>query len=134
MDIQKALTKNLGLKIISLLLAVMIWFAIYAFQHDIRFGRSFMEQTRIFEKHPITVMKNAADSHSYKFIPSEVDVVLRGPPHVIKSINEQDIEVYINLTDVVDAEQLVKKVIVIPPEDVKVVEIKPPVVRIEKIK
>lgn len=119
---------------ISLLLAIMIWFAIYAFQHDIRLGKSLMEQTRVFQNHPITVMKTAADVHSYRVIPSEVDVVLRGPPQIIKSITDYDIEVYINMTDVVDAERLEKKVIVIPPADVKVVEVKPPIVRIEKVK
>jgi hypothetical protein len=134
MDISKFFTKNPGLKLISLVLATAVWFTIYAFQHDIRWGKSLMEQTRVFERHPITVMKNAADSHAYRFIPSEVDVVLRGPSQVINSITERDIEVYINLTDVVDAEKLVKKVIVIPPEDIKVVEVRPPVVRIEKIK
>ncbi|MCX7872685.1 MAG: CdaR family protein [Verrucomicrobiae bacterium] len=134
MDIQKALTKNLSLKVISLLLAIMIWFAIYAFQHDIRFGKSLMEQTRSFPNHPITVMKTAADVNSYRVVPSDVDVVLRGPPQIMESLTEHDIEVYINLTDVVDAEKIEKKVIVIPPENVKVVDIKPSVVRIEKIK
>lgn len=125
--------KNFWQKLVALLLASLIWFTIYSVQHDVQFGRfSAHQQIRTFYRHPITVMKTAADTYGYRVMPSEVDVTLKGPAELINSLTEKDIEVYINLTDVVDAERLKKKVLVFPPEGVVVVEIKPQFVIIER--
>lgn len=122
------------MKLISLLLAILTWFTIYAIQHNIRLGRPGVTVTKTLEKLPITVMKTAADIRAWRVIPSEVDIVVKGPPEAINSLTYKDVEVYINLTDVVEAQGLVKKVLVLVPPNVNIVEVKPPEVKIEPVK
>ncbi len=126
------ITKNFWQKLGALVLAVLIWFTIYSIQHDVRFRKSLMPQTRTFVNHPITVMKTATDPRSYKITPSEVDVTVRGMPDILNSLNEKDIEVYVNLTDILEAEKLKKKVIVSPPDGITVLNVEPRYVTIEK--
>jgi len=77
-------------------------------------------------------MKTALDSHGYSVTPSEVEVIIRGPANILNSLTEKDIEVYINLTDVVDVVRLRKKVLIFVPEGVTVVNVNPPFVTVEK--
>jgi hypothetical protein len=51
-------------------------------------------------------MKTATDPRSYKITPSEVDVTVRGMPDILNSLNEKDIEVYVNLTDILEVKNL----------------------------
>ncbi|MGC8743638.1 MAG: CdaR family protein [Verrucomicrobiia bacterium] len=132
MSFPEIVTKNLARKIISFLIAVFIWFAIYSLQHDVRLSRNHNLVTKTFHNHPITVMKAALDSHGYRVNPSEVEVILRGPANILNSLTEKDIEVYINLTDVVDVVRLRKKVLIFVPEGVTVVNVNPPFVTVEK--
>jgi len=127
------MTKYFWQKLGALVLAILIWFTIYSIQHDVRFSKSFTPQTRTFVNHPIAVMKTATDTRSYKIIPDEVNVTVRGTPDIINSMTEKDIEVYVNLTDILESEKFKKKVIVSPPEGVTVLNVEPRYVTIEKI-
>lgn len=136
MRVRDLILNNFWWKFFSLVLASMIWFTIYAMQRNLRIGQldPANEMVRIFAKHPITVMRTAADVRSFRVVPSEVDVTVSGPPAIIQSLAERDVEVYINLTDVLDAEGLIKRVQIFTPQNVKTVEVHPADVRIERVR
>ncbi|MGC9034493.1 MAG: CdaR family protein [Verrucomicrobiia bacterium] len=127
------ITKNLGRKIGSFLIAIFIWIAIYSSQHDVRLGARTATAVRTFPNHPITVLKIATDSYGYRIVPSNVDVTLKGPAKLLNSLTEKDIEVYINLTDVVDVVKVKKKVLIFTPEGINIVDVNPPFVTVERV-
>lgn len=136
MRIRDLILNNFWWKFISLVLASMIWFTIFAMQRNLRIGQPdpANAMVRTFVKHPITVMRTAADVRSFRVVPSEVDVTVSGPAAIVQSLTDREVEVYINLTDVLDAEGLIKKVQIFTPQSVNVIEVRPPDVRIERVR
>lgn len=134
MPVRELIFNNFWLKLFSLVLATMIWFAI-AIQNNAIGGRdNVVNVAREFTGHPITVMKSAADVRGFKVVPSEVDVVVSGRPELMQSLSEKSIEVYIDMTDARDIEGLRKPVQFFAPAGVTVIRVDPPTVQIERVR
>lgn len=121
-------------KAFSLALAVLIWKTV---DHAIHLkttaeNNSTKRTERTFKALPITVMKDAADIHSFRVTPARVDVTISAPSG-LQNIKEKDIEVYVNLTDVQDATALRKRVQVFAPADVTILGVSPPDVSVDVI-
>ena len=118
--------ENTGLKLFSLLLAVLIWLTIrFSFDHGIN--------RRDFGRLPVTVMKDAADTQTVRLIPSEVTVTVSGPPSVLDSLTSKDIQVFVNLTGLPIVSAWAQKVEVFTANRANVVGVDPPAVRVERI-
>ena len=87
-------------KLLSLLLAILIWFTV----------RQGLERgggppvvpegnTRTFEHLPIRILTPASQLEHFQVSPAEVTVVLRGRRDALNRLRTQDVEVYVNLTD-----------------------------------
>ena len=124
MSARDAILQNFWLKLFSLVLATMIWFAIYGAQNNLRPGQTALGTvTQKFEKVPITVMQSAADFRAFRVEPSQIDVTVRGPIAEVQALTVRQLEVFINLTDVHDTAGLNKKILVHAPAGIGVVKV-----------
>lgn len=113
MSTRDAILQNFWLKLFSLVLATMIWFAIFGAQNNLRPDRPVLGTvTRKFERVPITVMKSAADLRAFRVEPGTVEVTVSGPLAKVQALTPSQLEVFISLTDVNDTVGLTKKILV----------------------
>ena len=127
---------NLPLKLLSFVIATLTWLTIYGIQNDLRLSQNSASNQieKTIPQHPITVMKSADDTRSFRVSPTQVEVTVRGRAERVQSLVPGEIEVFINLTDVYDTEGLIKAVQVFAPPGVTVMKVDPDRVRIERLR
>ena len=126
MSARDAILQNFWLKLFSLVLATMIWFAIFGAQTTLRPDRPVLGTvTRKFEHVPITVMKSAADLRAFRVEPVTVEVTVSGPLAKVQALTPAQLEVFISLTDVNDTVGLTKKILVHVPPDITLRNVSP---------
>ena len=107
---REAILHNFWLKLFSIVLATMIWFAIFGAQNNLRPDRPLIGNvTREFHQVPITMMKSASDLRGFRVEPSVVDITVNGPLGKAQALTPRGLEVFIDLTDVRDTVGLTKK-------------------------
>jgi YbbR domain-containing protein len=94
MALRSLLLDHFWLKLISLVLAVLIWLTVRA---DL--GNSSAEATRRFADRPILVLTDKAEHVAVVASPSQTAVTVRGPAALLSELSEQDIHVYVRLND-----------------------------------
>src|SRR6185436_17395208 len=116
---------NLPLKLLSFVIATLTWLTIYGIQNDLRLSQNSASNQieKTIPQHPITVMKSADDTRSFRVSPTQVEVTVRGRAERVQSLVPGEIEVFINLTDVYDTEGLIKAVQVFAPPGVTVMKV-----------
>lgn len=124
---------NFWIKVCSLLLAIMIWHVVNTWQQGGQFRSPGVAPAaeRAFNRMPITVMKSADNERGFRVEPSRVDVLLRGAPDVVNKLSVRDVQVFIDLTDVSDASNLLKRVQVHHPPGLTVSRVTPAEVRVQ---
>ena len=128
------------LKLFSLALAILIWKIIEPAAYPTNPNKEKSEnsksplslvrdaafdQTAHFNV-PILVTSSAADVHDFKVSPDTVEVTLRGAEDTLKKIQAGDIRAQVDLTGLEGASSLRKRIEVIPPIGVTLVEVNPP--------
>lgn len=131
MSARDTLLHNFWLKLFSLVLATMIWFAIFSAQNTPRADRPLFGNASVeFLQVPVTMMKSAGDLRVFRMEPAAVDITLHGPRAKAQALTASQLEVFISLSEVNDTVGLTKKILVHVPPDFTVVKISPPTVRI----
>lgn len=132
MLIRELIRNNFGWKAASLLLATLIWLTINGVIQRSEPGLpgATLTAVRSFPRHPITVMVAAAETRSFTVSPSEVTVTLKGSPAMIETLAPEQVQVFVDLTDVQAFQDSTRTIQVYPPPGVKVVEVNPASVRI----
>jgi len=130
---RELILNNFWAKAGSLVLAVMIWHVVNTWQQGGRLQSPTvtLERERAINHLPITMMKSAEDERGFRITPNRVDVILRGPADLLNNLSVRDVQVFVDLTDIVLADNLSKRVQVHHPPGVKVDQVKPATVRIE---
>jgi len=128
MALRDYILNNFWVKLFSLLLAIMIWCTVNYWQEGGRLGRARVSPTReiTISRLPITVLKPADDERSYHVTPATVDVILSGPAAKLSSFSSRDLEVFVNLTDTLNAGRRIKKIHAYCPSGLTVERINPP--------
>jgi YbbR domain-containing protein len=101
MRLRDYILNNFWLKVFSLIMAGMIWFAVQsALQGDNRFPQNPFHplETREFTK-TVAVVARPEDRQSYKITPPEARVTVRGNKAVFRRLKLSDIQVYVDLTE-----------------------------------
>ncbi len=104
MSLRDKILHNFWLKVFSVILAMMIWFAIQSnLQTEAKFPQSPFRpvETRDFRR-PIAISTSATNQLVFKIEPSHVSVKIRGDRSFVRKLNLSDIQVYVDLTDVRD--------------------------------
>ncbi len=115
------LLNNLGWKLLSLILATLIW---ATYSSDLM-DRLRPGSLRRFSSVPVTVLTTAAGGRSYQVTPEKIEIVLRGPANLLEALQPSEVRAYVDLTGVRDTEGLRQKIEVNAPPGFSVARIVP---------
>jgi hypothetical protein len=122
------LFRDFWLKLLSLAMAVMIWFTVwFAIRKDVSPGSTFSgpisEQT--YYNLPVRIIFSAADVRAVKVEPNTVDVRVRGEKRMLDGVKPQDIHAVVDLTGIEAARSLSKRIEISTPAGITLVEVLP---------
>src|SRR5687767_13918462 len=88
---------NFWWKVTSLLLAIIVWFVVYATDTN----RSVLPTTRrSFPNHALAVLRDSTDKRPLRITPTEVNIVVSAPIMDATRLTDADIQTFIDLNDV----------------------------------
>lgn len=130
--LRNLVTRDLGLKLFALALAVLIWATVqFAIQRGITGNLEAANQIfHTFPNLPVIKMSAAADPRVFGIQPPEVEVTVRGDPRLMERLTARDIRVTVDLTELGDARALRKHVDVATPPGVTLVRVTPEYVNV----
>jgi len=98
-----------GWKLFSLLMAILIWGSIRSGVDDgvarkvvvnpLRAAQTEPDRTREPLTRPVAVLRTPADQHRYRVLPPLVQVVVRGSPADLETLDDDDVRVFIDVAD-----------------------------------
>jgi hypothetical protein len=128
MDVRKLILRNMGWKVLSLVLGVLVYvFVRWHMEGDVILLQRSTEAT--FEQ-TVSVLATAELQGSFQVDPRIVQVKVAGRRDAIARLTETDIRAYVDMTDVV-AEIAVRRTVHVQPlPDIARVEVVPSAVRV----
>jgi YbbR domain-containing protein len=128
------LFKDLGLKLFSFAIAVLIWATVsVAIKNDFSpaspLSLSGSEQLTL-RGLPVVVMSSAEDVRSFQVAPKEVDVTVRGDRQILEKLQRKEVRVLVDLTGIGAARDLRKRIEVSTPPGVTYVQVVPEEVQV----
>lgn len=94
MPIRSLILDHLGLKVFSIILATLIWMAVRT-----NFASPAAEADRSFVNRPILVLTDNAEHSAVLVNPNQASVTLRGPASLMQIIKEEDVQVFVRLSE-----------------------------------
>jgi YbbR domain-containing protein len=131
--LRELLTKDLGLKLFSLALALMIWTTVsVAIQKEVSpvTSLSLVSSERTFLNLPVVILSSADDVRNLKVNPKEVEVTVQGDAKTLNMLSSKDIRVLVDLTGIGAAHDLRKRIEVSTPAGVTHVRVDPQEVQV----
>jgi YbbR domain-containing protein len=132
--LRKLIFQDLWLKLFSFALAVLIWFTVnYATKSDVSPVASLSlapREHRTFRQVPVLVMCPAEELRGFVIAPKVVEVTVEGDPGLLQKLQEREIRVVVDLTGIVSAQDLRKRIEVSTPTSVKPVKVDPEEVQV----
>ena len=119
------LTKDIGWKIFSVILALVIWLTV----HKIREEPEASSESGVGNTYgdlPVLVVSATADVHDARIVPDKVDVKVSGPSDIMETLQANQIHAFVNLTGIDSAHDLQRGVEISLPRGVTLVSIDPP--------
>lgn len=101
MLLRRILFQNFPLKLFSLMLAGMIWFAVFSIQDQPKAVPGFAvgDTEKEFDQVPISVLKSPSDTAVYTISPNAVNVTIKGDPKVLETLTARDVQVFIDFAE-----------------------------------
>jgi len=85
------------LKLFSLVLAALIWFAVHASVGvDPTSGR---KMTREFLQRPVLLLSESGAHQAFMVEPAYINVFVQGPVNLLNELKEQDVQVFVRLVE-----------------------------------
>ena len=128
MALRDFILHNFWWKLLSLLLAGLTWLTIEtALEREHKSEQSPVVGafSRTFPALPITVLTSSTNSNRFRLSPSTVSVDVSGPADQLQKLQEREIHVYIDLSDVGDEKQLRRPIQAQVPQELKVEKLDP---------
>jgi len=133
------MTKDLGWKLFSLILAVALWITVrrtlseeptVAGETPVPSMPFASMDTVVFTNLPVYAVSSSADVRNAQIVPNAVTVQLKGPSEIMAVLEENKIHVIVNLTGIVAASGSRLPVDVSAPPGVAVNKVDPPKVSV----
>ena len=135
MSLREHILNNFWLKVFSLFLAALIWYVIDSSsdQSKARFPDNPFRVTpsRDFRR-PIAVHTSPSSQQFFRIEPAEVDVTVEGDGATLEKLTARDVEVYLRLTDVPEAQGSFPVEVRLPPR-VSLKQVSPHQVQVEPV-
>jgi YbbR domain-containing protein len=94
MPLRRLIANQFWLKLLSLVLACLIWLTVRA-----NIGTTSGDATRTFEARPVLLLTDSAEHVAMVASPSKASVTVRGPAALVQELAENDVHVYLRLAD-----------------------------------
>lgn len=126
------LSRDPGWKLLSLVLAVVVWFTVRTLSRETLSTARPLESwaTRTFDDIPVLVVSAAGDVREFRVQPASAQITVSGQPAVLNALQPRDIRVMVDLTDIETSRDLRKRLDVSVPAGVTVVRVVPTEVRV----
>jgi len=111
---------NLGWKLLSLALAVMIWLTVKGLSTD-----SGTQTERTFTDLPPQIVSGTTDVRTFRVNPDSVEVTVKGRPDLIKALTERDIRVFVDVSPAGPTRNFRQRVEVSTPTRITLVKVEP---------
>ena len=124
--------KHAWLKLFSLALAVLIWVTVsFAIRNESLQAASVVANlpTRVFYL-PVLVVSAAADVREFHVSPDSIEVTVWGESANLAQLQDKDIRVMVDLTDIESARGMTKRVVVSTPPGITLKSAQPDTVQI----
>ncbi len=114
------------LKLLSLVLAVLIWLIVSFAASQKEVGTS----RQVFHSLPVLVLSSTDDVRNFKVSPSAVEVTVQGDADTMKKLHDEDVHAIVDLTGVSSPRDLRKRVEVAVPPGVAFISVVPQEVQV----
>jgi len=124
---------NFWLKLSSLILATLIWFTVFADQHNIQFSRNPITQpdSKRFAHVSVSIKARPGKQADIKLTPSEVAISVKGSPAILRNLGIQDVTAMVDVTQLGEGEGIIMKVQVFTPNGTTVESVSPVEIRVD---
>ncbi|HEY5234091.1 MAG TPA: CdaR family protein [Verrucomicrobiae bacterium] len=119
------LTKDIGWKIFSVVLALVIWLTVHNVYPEPGAATT-QARENTYGNLPVLVVSGSADVHNFRVEPATVSVTVRGPPGVMSTLQADEVRATVDLSGVAPGKDLQRKVEVSTPLRVTLVSVDPP--------
>jgi YbbR domain-containing protein len=114
-------TKDIGWKIFSVFLALVIWLTVHRIYEEPGAATS-RARENTYSDLPVLVVSEAADVHDFRVLPATVSVTVSGPPEAMSTLQANEIRATVDLTT---GKELRRKVEISTPPNVTLVSVEP---------
>jgi len=118
------LTKDIGWKISSVVLALVIWLTVHKI-YEQPGALSVGARENTYGELPVLVVSASSDVHDFHVKPATVSVTVSGPPGAMSTLQANEIRATVNLTGVNLKKDLLQKVEISTPPSVTLISVKP---------
>ncbi len=136
MPLRAFIQHNFWLKLFSLMLATLIWFAIhFGIENNFRVPQNPITNptTKDFLRLPVRILTQPGDARIFKVDPKEVEVSITGEEAILRDITPKSISVFVDLTNVHASRETNQQIRLDIPSGVTVIHVSPRAVNIEQI-
>jgi YbbR domain-containing protein len=116
------LTKDIGWKIFSVILALVIWLTVHKIYEEPGAATA-RARENTYGDLPVLVVSESADVHDFRVLPATVSVTVSGPPEAMSTLQANEIRATVDLTT---GKELRRKVEISTPPNVTLVSVEPP--------
>ena len=124
--------KDVMLKLLSLLLAILTWLALSSIQRESTpVGTvSLYSQKLTFFNVEVVILSSASDVHDYRVEPKTVEVTVEGDSKVLQGLESKDVRAMVDLTGLESGTDVRKRIELSTPPGVKHVKVNPKEARV----
>jgi YbbR domain-containing protein len=115
------LTKDVGWKIFSVFLALVIWLTVHRIYEEPGAATS-RARENTYSDLPVLIVSESADVHDFRVVPGTVSVTVSGSPEAMSTLQANEIRATVDLTT---GKELRRKVEISTPPNVTLVSINP---------
>jgi YbbR domain-containing protein len=120
------LTKDLGWKLFSVILAVFIWVTVHRILDGPNNAAAGVGGSTVtYDNLQVSVVASSADVHLYRVLPGTVSVTVSGSPEVISVLQANQVSATVNLNELDPAKDLKRRVNVSVPPGITLVSVEP---------
>src|SRR5271170_7920152 len=115
-------TKDIGWKIFSVILALVIWLTVHKIYEEPGATTS-RARENTYDDLPVLIVSESADVHDFRVAPATVSVTVSGSPEAMSTLQANEIRATVDLTT---GKELRRKVEISTPPNVTLVSVEPP--------
>ena len=115
------LTKDIGWKIFSVILAIVIWLTVHKIYEEPGTATT-RARENTYGDLPVLVVSESADVHDFRVLPATVSVTVSGSPEAMSTLQANEIRATVDLTT---GKELRRKVEISTPPNVTLVSVEP---------